>query len=850
MPAARARATKTKTVNGRTVSAKSKTGDPACSAAMSEWVLGRATGNVSPEVNKKLGECRAKSRALRQGAQHRAAGNEGKAQRLEALAAGRKGPITAKDRLAKAKEIRARRAPSSEAKAVARKRLSATDPAFRAAENRVKQLDGRQGRVMVYSQKQGDHYGMTKAERAKADRAHEVGGAIAKKKLSIMANQDRRVRSEAQRAELTARRAAKMQGGGDGAMGGPSLRQQADAYRAAKGMTPEQRSYAAATKWQNWRVGSPTAAMGNMPSYTKLDKASAKIQEGDARYPEVTKKAATEVRRKIESFKEKRQTPSLQLSPTGPKLVANEYDGLTGKKVGVKPVSAKPEESRYAYRGQSREQAVESLRTKNWNQYDVADAGKLVASGDAPPWLREQYREYTRIAKAESLTPTAADEARQRKILGIKGRMPKASKPVSSSPASPQPAQAKAAGRGTAERMAAARALVEARRAKIDAKDKAHSEKRYAESNFEAVRRVYGSGVPAKLAKQKLERNRAEYTAKMNAKRELLKQADQHRLNDTKPAERHFGSSLPTQKAMNRRDVAQQLRADRAAKRAPAQPAVSPRAARYNRLEAEVFQGKKDGVSQILRRNAYSPERMAEAAKLRNMRSRVQPGERLTRGKDGKLAYVRKTMLPADVKPYDGSNWNASPAAPASPRPLGAFGQSMTPLSRGKAKASLDATVRHNGEFMSRKAMIDKAIKSGAAVQQSKTGRRLTSPSGAFLDEGATTKTGMNYAEMAASRFAKAQQLRADRAAKRASAQPAVSPRAARYNRLEAEVFQGKKDVVPYVGLNQGRGERFGDPQVAQQVEARRNAVARAKKMIRSDRAKQLAAKKRTAARS
>lgn len=324
-------------------------------------------------------------------------------------------------------------------------------------------------------------------------------------------------------------------------------------------------------------------------------------------------------------------------------------------------------------------------------------------------------------------------------------------------------------------------------------------------------------------------------------------------------------------------------------------------------------------------------ERLAKAKQIRTMRSRLQPGERLVVTDKG-FGFKRSTLLPHGTQPYSSADHSPPPQTRPASRPLGAYGQTLKPMSLGKASEAMSKQVRHNGEFMSRKAMIDKAVKSGAAVQQSKTGRRLTSPSGAFLDEGATTKTGMNYAEMAASRFAKAQQLRADRAAKRASAQPAeprfaamaynnntdvirdndhnfyatvrtvkgklgtsyevkgyskfegkhpdieknvkttgqgrvtlgrystkeeahaaamkiaelesprpaqpaASPRADRYNRLEAQVFQGKKDIVPYVGLNQGRGERFGDPQVAKQVEARRNAVARAKRMIRSDRA-------------
>lgn len=101
------RATKTKMVGGRVVSAKSKTGDPACSSAMSQWVATRKSGTTPASVFAMLGQCRAKARALKQGESQRAAGNEAKAQRLEAIARGEKGPITAKDRLARAREIRA-----------------------------------------------------------------------------------------------------------------------------------------------------------------------------------------------------------------------------------------------------------------------------------------------------------------------------------------------------------------------------------------------------------------------------------------------------------------------------------------------------------------------------------------------------------------------------------------------------------------------------------------------------------------------------------------------------------------------------------------------------------------------
>ena len=119
-----------------------------------------------------------------------------------------------------------------------------------------------------------------------------------------------------------------------------------------------------------------------------------------------------------------------------------------------------------------------------------------------------------------------------------------------------------------------------------------------------------------------------------------------------------------------------------------------------------------------------TPERLAEAAKLRKMKSRAEPGERLVRTESGSLAYRRKAMFAAGVKPYDGSNFASQTPAPVASRPLGAFGQTLNPLARGKAKAALDATVSHNGDVMTRKAMIDAAIKNGATVQQAQGGRR------------------------------------------------------------------------------------------------------------------------------
>lgn len=74
-----ARSTPMITHKGALVSARSKSKDTACSGAASAW----RTGKASPETFKTLAACRAKAKARGSAAQHRAAGNEGKAQVLE-----------------------------------------------------------------------------------------------------------------------------------------------------------------------------------------------------------------------------------------------------------------------------------------------------------------------------------------------------------------------------------------------------------------------------------------------------------------------------------------------------------------------------------------------------------------------------------------------------------------------------------------------------------------------------------------------------------------------------------------------------------------------------------------------
>jgi hypothetical protein len=89
-------------LTGRTVSKRSKTGNPACSAAMSAWKLGRGT----PAVHAMLAKCRAQAAGRRQATLARAGGNEARAQHLEHRS---KQGMTGKERLVKAKELAEKR---------------------------------------------------------------------------------------------------------------------------------------------------------------------------------------------------------------------------------------------------------------------------------------------------------------------------------------------------------------------------------------------------------------------------------------------------------------------------------------------------------------------------------------------------------------------------------------------------------------------------------------------------------------------------------------------------------------------------------------------------------------------
>lgn len=100
------------------VGKKSKTGDPRCSEAMSQWVRLRNMGAaIAPAIFALLGKCRSMARGRRQAESHARAGNDLKAQHLRARYSSLDGPLSVKDRKAAVKAKLAERAARNHARA-------------------------------------------------------------------------------------------------------------------------------------------------------------------------------------------------------------------------------------------------------------------------------------------------------------------------------------------------------------------------------------------------------------------------------------------------------------------------------------------------------------------------------------------------------------------------------------------------------------------------------------------------------------------------------------------------------------------------------------------------------------
>jgi len=71
----------------------------------------------------------------------------------------------------------------------------------------------------------------------------------------------------------------------------------------------------------------------------------------------------------------------------------------------------------------------------------------------------------------------------------------------------------------------------------------------------------------------------------------------------------------------------------------------------------------------------------------------------------------------------------------------------ITAAQASRRQAALERTICHDGEYMSRKSMMDTLMARGAVViAHALDGRRISLPSGSFLSEAQVSKTAMDYA--------------------------------------------------------------------------------------------------------
>lgn len=194
------------------------------------------------------------------------------------------------------------------------------------------------------------------------------------------------------------------------------LREQADRHRAARGLTPDQRHFVAATLWQWWTVGGPhRQIVASLVGGEKLRQLGDRIDEGSARYPELIRVTAQAVRDRIERFRARRATPRLILTAGGPRFVVREYDHW-GQFRGEKEVFPAPSS-----------RAVDWLpwleRRRRWDATDIVIARGVIRNArrpeDVPTWLRDAIREWDRIDKRRTLVPTPSERQRYRKAAGL-----------------------------------------------------------------------------------------------------------------------------------------------------------------------------------------------------------------------------------------------------------------------------------------------------------------------------------------------------------------------------------------------------------------------------------------------
>jgi hypothetical protein len=197
-----------------------------------------------------------------------------------------------------------------------------------------------------------------------------------------------------------------------------TLREQVEAFRAARGLSPEERTARAVTMGQNWAVNAPTRGFG-MVNTSRLEKLGKVIDEMERKHPAVVEKAAQDVRARMAEFAAKRQTPTLHLSPEGPKLTKPEYD-ISGRRTGkTEQVSVKEEQPYYMRTDTGFDVGNYLASNEHWGEYELRLAKKHVETlrnqdrDDEADKLEDAVRNFERIGRTSSLVPEVKAPAKK-----------------------------------------------------------------------------------------------------------------------------------------------------------------------------------------------------------------------------------------------------------------------------------------------------------------------------------------------------------------------------------------------------------------------------------------------------
>lgn len=413
-------------LTGKLVSGRSKTGNPECSQAMSDW----KTSGMTSAIAAILGKCRAMAGAAKKGVMQRAAGHEAKAQALEhrartgkvGAARGPEAVAAAKARLAAERLKRSRKAPplpehdpitAGRKQAVERQafqeRMKAPSRSFKLTPSTPAQREASRATAEAIGAR---HEAETGARHATTTEARDVLFKQAGEKYRVAQEKLKAARAEG-KASVQSAEAPKA---------APTLREIAAAKRAERGLTPEQRKARAATLYSWWAAGSPTR---QMPSIAKRQlEASEMIGKMEKEHLPTIKQAIAEARARVEQIRAKRETPTLALTEHGPKLTAREYD-IWGQYQGTKKVASQ-EERLYHFDPDWRLRAVRGK--SSWDILDVqfleghVKLKEAQGLGNHPDIksLRDEIREYKRIGATKSLVPPQSVKAKVAKVKGTK----------------------------------------------------------------------------------------------------------------------------------------------------------------------------------------------------------------------------------------------------------------------------------------------------------------------------------------------------------------------------------------------------------------------------------------------